>query len=260
MVDLKKNIPAIVFVVFAAFAAIASDVVYKPDGRETLRYDVMFKWGLINKKAGSATLTLRPRSDGGFITTLTAASAPWADKFYAVRDTLHGHLSPGEWKPVMYEKIAHEGGEHKHDKVIYRREGAKVKASCTRKVWDKKGELKIDEVRELEAYGTTVDMLTSFFYMRSLPFQDWQPGHNVAINIFSGKQKELLTIKYRGIEPVEIGGVARDCYRVTFIFTSKGGKKTSDDMDAWISADSARIPLRMEGKLPVGKVHCLYVP
>ncbi len=69
MVDLKKNITAIVFVVFAAFAAIASDVVYKPDGRETLRYDVMFKWGLINKKAGSATLTLRPRSDGGFITT-----------------------------------------------------------------------------------------------------------------------------------------------------------------------------------------------
>ena len=29
-------------------------------------------------------------------------------------------------------------------------------------------------------------------------------------------------------------------------------------MDAWISADARRIPIKLEGKLPVGKVHCLY--
>ena len=28
-------------------------------------------------------------------------------------------------------------------------------------------------------------------------------------------------------------------------------------MEAWISADNSRVPLRMEGKLPVGKVHCI---
>ncbi|MDE6277527.1 MAG: DUF3108 domain-containing protein [Muribaculaceae bacterium] len=252
-------IAALLLAIFPA-AIGATSPAYKPDGKETLHYKVMFKWGLIYKQAGSATLTLRPDGNGGFITTLTAASAPWADKFYCVRDTLRGNLSPGEWKPVFYEKIAHEGGESKHDKVFYQRIGPSVKASCIRKVWDKKGNLKIDEQRQLEAYGTTVDMLTSFFYMRSLPFQTWAPGHTVAVNLFSGKQKELLTIKYIGREPVEIDGTPRECYRVTFIFTSKGGKKSSDDMDAWISADSARIPLRLEGKLPVGKVHCLYQP
>lgn len=256
----RKFLILAAFFIAGALSALAADTTYKPDGRESLTYRVMFKWGLINKKAGSATLTLRPTGDGGFVTTLTAKSAPWADKFYAVRDTLRGHLSPGEWKPTFYEKIAHEGDEHKHDKVTYRREGAKVKADCVRKVWDKKGNLKIDETRELEAYGTTVDMLTSFFYMRSLPFQTWKPGHRTTINIFSGKQKELLTIKYLGVEPIELDGKSHDCYHITFIFTSKGGKKTSDDMDAWISADPSRIPLRMEGKLPVGKVHCLYEP
>ena len=40
---------------------------------ETLHYKVMFKWGLINKKAGSATLTLShgPKS---YLAKLTAAS------------------------------------------------------------------------------------------------------------------------------------------------------------------------------------------
>ncbi len=233
---------------------------YKPDGSETLKYKVLFKWGLINKQAGSAALTLRPDGKGGFITKLTAASAPWADKFYCVRDTLIGHLSPGEWKPVYYEKVAHEGGEFTHDKVFYERTGPRVKGRCYRKEWDKKGNLKADETRELDAYGTTVDMLTSFFYMRSLPYQDWQPGHTMAVNLFSGSKKELLTIKYQGKDKVNLDGVERECYRITFLFTSNGGKKSSDDMEAWISADPARIPLRLEGKLPVGKVHCLYVP
>lgn len=29
-------------------------------------------------------------------------------------------------------------------------------------------------------------------------------------------------------------------------------------MDAWIGTGSQRIPLKMEGKLPVGKVQCFY--
>lgn len=253
-------IPFVCFSGFDASANTTHEKAYMPNGAETLHYKVIYKWGLINKVAGSATLTLRPRHDGGFTTTLTAASAPWADKFYMVRDTLRGHLSPGEWKPVFYEKIAWEGDEHKHDKVTYFRSGDNVTASCVRMVWDKKGKLKIDEKRELEATGTTVDMLTSFFYMRSLPYQDWKPGMSVSVNLFSGKQKETLTIKYHGLESVDIDGVSRECFHITFIFTSKGGKKSSDDMDAWISADSNRIPLKLEGKLPVGKVHCLYVP
>ncbi len=39
----------------------------------------------------------------------------------------------------------------------------------------------------------------------------------------------------------------------------RSGAKTSDDMEAWIAAGSSRIPLKLEGKLPVGKVHCIYV-
>ena len=29
-------------------------------------------------------------------------------------------------------------------------------------------------------------------------------------------------------------------------------------MEAWIAADESRIPLRMEGNLPVGKVRCFF--
>ena len=56
--------------------------------KERITYDVMYKWGLINKKAGSAVITTYPEaSEKEFRAHLSAASAPWADQFFMVRDT-----------------------------------------------------------------------------------------------------------------------------------------------------------------------------
>lgn len=227
---------------------------------EALNYKVMFRWGLINKQAGTATLTLSHGPET-YEAQLTAKSAPWADRIFCVRDTLNGRMSYKDFSPLFYEKIAHEANDHKHDVVRYdySQKPPLTAAHCTRKVW-KKGELRADEQRRMESDGLALDMLTSFYFMRTLPFDKWQKGHIETADIFSGKQKEVLSIVYQGTENVEIDGVKYPTFHITFKFTSGGGKKTSDDMDAWIAADSSRIPLKLEGKLPVGKVHCLYVP
>ncbi len=223
---------------------------------ESLHYKVMFKWGLINKKAGSATVTLH-HNDSGYASQLTAKSEPWADRIYKVRDTLNGRMD-NRMKPLFYEKIAHESGDFKHDVLHYDYSQVPVvKAVCTRKVY-KKDKLRTDETRELEAEDEVVDMLTSFYYMRRLPFQNWQLGQVRELTIFSGKQKEKLSIKYDGICSIDISDTKIEVYHITFVFTSKGGKKSSDDMDAWITADDRRIPVKLEGKLPVGKVQCIY--
>ena len=37
---------------------------------------------------------------------------------------------------------------------------------------------------QLEAQGMTVDMLSSFFYLRTLDFDNMSVGQNVVVNIF----------------------------------------------------------------------------
>lgn len=221
---------------------------------ETLKYRVMYKWGLINKQAGEATLSIRENGDT-YTAQLIARSLPWADKFYCVRDTLNGRILKNGLRPLFYEKIAHEGSEDKHDTVEFIYEGNSVKGHTTRKVV-KKGELKRDQANILEAEGITVDMLSSFYVMRSLPFHSWKPGHKQVMTIFSGKTKETLTFEYHGIERIEVDGTHYQCHHITFIFTSGDGKKSSDDMDAWITTGNTRTPILLEGKLPVGKVKC----
>lgn len=221
---------------------------------ETLRYRVMYKWGLINKQAGHASLSIK--EDGNqYIAQLVAHSEPWADKIYCVRDTLNGIMMKDGLKSVFYEKISHEGSEDKHDTVKFSYNEKTVTGHTTRKVV-KKGELKHDDQQILVAEGVTVDMLSSFYVMRSLPFEKWEPGHKEVITIFSGKTKETLTFEYKGIERAQVGERHYQCFHITFLFTGKGGKKTSDNMDAWITTTSSRLPVLMEGKLPVGKVKC----
>lgn len=223
---------------------------------ESIDYKVKYKWGLINKQAGHATLTLKNTGDK-YTVQLTAASEPWADRFYQVRDTLNGIMVRDGLRPLFYEKIAHEGGDDKHDTVTFGYDGDTVTGHCTRKVV-KKGKERVNQTQTLESEGTTVDMISAYYYMRGLPFENWQNGQSDTITIFSGKRKEMLTIRYHGKEAVKADKKTFDCYHITFIFTSDGGRKTSDDMDAWITSDDRRIPVRLEGKLPVGKVHCVY--
>lgn len=252
----SKRLRAIFLVLAIALFGAGAGLSANTFSDETLNYKIMFKWGLVNKQAGRATLSLRT-SGSEYKTLLTARSENWADRFYRVRDTLIGRIHRETMRPLIYIKRSHEGKENKHDVVKYNYSGARVIGSCTRRKWDEKGNLVRNEERVLEAYGTTVDMLSSFYYMRNLPFEQWKPGHVVTLNIYSGKRKELLTIKYAGINNVSLNGRKERAYHIRFTFSSDG-KKTSDDLDAWIQASPQRIPLKMEGKLKVGKVQALF--
>lgn len=224
---------------------------------ETLRYDIMYKWGLINKKAGSVTVTATPGADT-FNALITGSTAKWADKFYTVRDTLRGTIDHGTFLPLYYEKAAHEGGDYEHNVLRYKRSGNTTTADVTVARKRKKDSQVRHEAKTMTAEGQTIDMLSAFYVMRRLDYGAMKPGETVKMNVFSGKQKEILTIHYEGLDDIEAGSQKRRCYHITFTFTSRNGKKTSDNMDAWLSTDSRRIPLLMEGKLPVGKVRAVF--
>lgn len=228
---------------------------------ETIDYKVMFKWGLINKQAGTVRITTSaPDAQGMTHARLTAASARWADRFYKLRDTLDGRFSARTFLPVRYEKIAREGGEYKRDLITYTRSGQDVTAHCKRWRQKKEGdEVKYSTV-DHSAEGFFADMMSAYYYMRYIDYAAMEKGDGKTLTIFSGKHKERLTIRYNGLENVSYDDRDYRCYAITFTFTStKDGKtKTSDDLRAWITDDARRLPVMLIGKLPVGSVKCFY--
>lgn len=253
---MKKYVILLLLVVGLCSAHAATTA---PDG-ESLNYRVMYKWGLVNKQAGTVNIRVKHNGKESFTSILTAKSERWADKFYKVRDTLVGKISLATCEPTLYEKISHEGGEFKHDKITYTRTGNKTKGHCLRLRRKKADKPLTSNEITLESAGLTLDMLSSFFYMRSIDFSKKPKGATESMTVFSGKRKETLTITYKGIEVVKIDDKRYQTFHITFRFTGEGGKKTSDDMSAWITTTANRIPVKLEGSLPVGKVQCFLIP
>lgn len=239
---------AAVLILCAAFQARGASF-----ANETLHYVITYKWGLVHKDAGEATLTLR-NSGNNYQLRLTAKTKPWADRIFMVRDTLLSTVAHAGFRPQSYSKISHEDGKYRRDDIRYSRAGSKVTAAVTRTSRDKKGKASTTK-RSFSAGGAAYDMLSVFYFLRTIDYSQLEKGKVVTTNIFSGSKVEQLTIRYAGRERLKLRNkTQRDAIKIKFRFTTEGKKKSSDDIEAWISADSSHIPLQLIGKLPVGSV------
>ncbi len=239
---------------FAVISAHDSVAVAVHFADETLRYVISYKWGLIHKDAGEATLSLRRRGSNYNI-MLAAKTKPWADRFFQVRDTLLATVKADGFKPLSYQKISHEGGKYGKDDIRYSYSGKNVTGHCTR-YRDKKGKISKSN-KTLTAQGDVYDMLSIFYYMRLIDYGKLREGHIVKTSIFSGSKVETMTVRSLGITTVKMrNGTKREAYHIRFNFTTKGKKKSSADMDTWISTDATHVPITLVGQLPVGQVKC----
>ena len=225
---------------------------------ETLHYVISYKWGLIHKDAGEATLSLRNQGDK-YLLKLTGKTKPWADSFYQVRDTLVGRIHKSDLKPISYSKIAHEKGKYSRDDITYSYAGSVVGGLAKRTRQDKEGNLKVTE-KHLSASGRVYDMLSVFYFLRTIDYSHLKSGQVEKASVFSGSKVETITIRCVGVEEIKLRDKSkREAYHIKFKFTTAGKKKSSDDIDTWISTDSSHIPLLVVGSLPVGQVKCYYV-
>lgn len=224
-------------------------------GDETLSYRVTYKWGIIQKVAGDASMTLRKLPDG-YKSVLTARTRPWADPIFSVRDTLIGHMLPETMWPTLYDKNTHEGGSYRHDLLRYTYRGDLATAKVQR--WkSKKGVVTYSDT-VMSARLPAVDMLSVYFWVRRLPFENMVPGQLTRANIFSGAKIETLTIKYSGKKIVKLDDYKWECYEIHFNFSSERMNNSSAPMKAWIRTDGTRIPVKLEGELPIGKIQVLW--
>ena len=245
---MKKLLTTVLLVVAMV---LPQQVMGRDYSNETLNYEIVYHWGMIWKHAADAKLSIR-KTSSGYQVQLTGKTRSWADKVYPVRDTLKCTMN-SDLKPLLYEKLTHEKDYFARDVVKFSYNYSHTNAHCTR--YRKSGTSTIDMSAKAQAY----DMLSVFYMLRNLNYDELARNKNYTTVIFSGKQKEYLTINYKGVETIKMRDDSkRQAHRITFRFTQKGGKQSSDNITVWMSTDESRIPLLLVGKLPVGEVKCYY--
>lgn len=220
---------------------------------ESLNYEIVYHWGLIWKHAASATLEIK-ENGGQYDARLCARTLSWVDKIYKVRDTLYSTMEKERLIPIKYIKATHEKSHEGRDIVEFSRVGDVTTGNCTR-IRPGKDDFNVT----LTAEGNAYDMLSVFYMLRTLDMEKLKEDGTYRTTVFSGKRKEWLDIKYVGEETVKLRDKSsHEAYHIKFTFTEEGKKKSSDDIDTWISTDDARVPLMLKGRLPIGEVRVYY--
>lgn len=225
---------------------------------EELRYDMYFKYGLIDKKAGTSSLTTtaeRYNNTDAYKMTLVAKSEGFVRSLFVLNDTLSSYMTKN-LVPLAFIKNAQEGKEHTIERMTYTY-GSDGVSVYTKRI--KNNVLRFEET--LTVKNCIYDLLSVVFYARTLNFSNMKKGDITPVQIISGRDKPNMIIEYKGIESVDANnGKSYSCIKLVLSIVT-GNKDAFQDkkeaMKVYISNDNNRIPIRLDSKLKMGSTRAV---
>lgn len=222
---------------------------------EEIRYDVYFKYGLIDAKAGHSTLAV---SDEKYDNTdvlkllLIGNTKGLAGKLFSLSDTLISYVTH-EVIPLAYIKNAHESGDHTIEKALYSYKNDKVTVKTDRV---RNGVLRFDE--ELTSDLCLYDMLSIIFYARTIDFSTMMKGDKKTVATLSGKKIVTMDIEDHGTETIKANdGKKYDCIKLVLVINTDAFENKKEAMKVYITNDYNRIPVWIESKLKIGSTRAV---
>lgn len=234
-------------IVLACGAAVAAAAVATPV--DTLRYNIVYKWGFIEKTAGAGVVTLKIEGDTLY-GTLTGKSIPWGGRLYQVNDTLHTVMTGSDG--VYAQHVLYENGWY--TKPLVGEDIADIKQNPA-DYWNIAGQGTLNaDAATKEAVTITADMLGFYYLAKVFDFSRMEMGQTLTVPISrDGKPFKKLEVTYNGLTTVE--GI--DAYDLTFNYTYDG-QMSAYPVSAKVSVDGG-IPLSIAAELIIGHMEMNYV-
>lgn len=98
------------------------------------------------------------------------------------------------------------------------------------------------------------DMLSSFYYARTLDFKSMKPGDIAEFKVFMDEEIWPLKIRYVGKETVSIRKGTFKCLKFRPVVQEGRYFKNEEDVEFWVTDDANRIPVLIKAKIAVGSI------
>lgn len=240
---MKKILSLVIICLVASLVSPASAITKAKESKleETLNYDVYYHWGFIWKKAGSGVLSLADEKANDGTSRkhgkLCGRTLNFVESLMKVRDTLECWYNPETITPIEYCKLTHEGSYNATERNYYRTVGDSTRCDIYR--WrSKKG----NDRKSVATYGEAYDMLTIFYKVRSLDFENMKPGQKFKYYIVAGIKGKWMNATYLGKSTCTLrSGKEYPAYRLEFTFESKDSDSTP--LQVWLSREPDHRPL-----------------
>lgn len=206
---------------------------------ETLKYRLHY--GFINAGEAIIQITDENKQIAGrntFHAIGIGYSISTFDWFFKVRDRYESYIDEEAIVPWVFIRRCSEGGYIINQNQVY---------SQYKNVVDSDGK-KFDVPENIQ------DMLSAFYYARTIDFSNAKEGDVFEFPCFVDNEVWPLKIKYVGKETIksDIGRIR--CLKFRPVVQKGRIFKKEEDLNAWISDDKNRIPIRAQANILVGSI------
>lgn len=161
------------------------------------------------------------------------------DWFFKVRDRYESYIDSEGIFPWLFIRRVNEGGYEINQDYTFFQQKKKVD----------NGEGQTFDVPE-----TVQDMLSSFYYARTLDFANAKVGDVFTIPMFYDDTNFPLKIKYMGKQTVSLRTGKYKCLKFVPVVEQGRIFKSEEDMTVWVTDDQNRIPILAKAKILVGSI------
>jgi hypothetical protein len=169
--------------------------------------------------------------------------------FFKVRDRYDSFIDEETLLPHLFIRRVDEGGFIINQDYTFNHQKNTVKAKRTGTDQGRNIDGKLFEIPP-----HTQDILSAFYYARSLDLSTYKVGDIISLNTFFDEEIFPLQMKIIGRETVKTKAGKIKCIKVRPIIQQGRVFKNEEDLTLWVSDDKNRIPVMLEAKVLVGSI------
>ncbi|MBU2020636.1 MAG: DUF3108 domain-containing protein, partial [Bacteroidetes bacterium] len=98
------------------------------------------------------------------------------------------------------------------------------------------------------------DMISSFYYARTMNFNNLKKNDTFEFKCFMDDEIWPLKVKYVGDEIIHIRKGKFKCHKFVPVVQTGRYFESENDVNFWVTADANRIPILVKAKIPVGTI------
>jgi hypothetical protein len=205
---------------------------------ERLVFDLSY--GVIKAGEGEMNIPEITRINGrdAYRVQLTARSVSPFSWFYRVEDLWETKIDKEGLFPWKFTERIREGGYRRNTDVTF--------DHTNNKAITKDGEYPVPEYVH--------DMVSAFYFVRTIDFNDFEPGDRVTLENFHRDSTYSLDVVFHGREEVSVKTGTFNTIMIEPLIKEGGLFKHEGAIYIWLTDDDLRVPVRMRTRVPVGSI------
>jgi hypothetical protein len=217
---------------------------------EELHFEVSYGWiDLADARLQISKKAILENSQSYFKIDAFGKSRGAVTVFSKVNDNWGTHLHTQSLLPRLSYRYIEEGRYRRNEKVYF----DQVNKKATLELYDRENK-KINEVKVFSLPGTVQDLVSGFYYLRSLDLSALRKGQEVLIRGFFDKEIYNLKLIFEGVETLETNLGKKETYLFSPRIPKNSLFRGEYPVKVWITKDAHKIPVKIKANLFIGSL------